>query len=137
MANVLDRQILEDGPRNAVVKLTGVLDTENVSEIPAISLQDFTNNSPNTHFVGFRIDHIWHSIGNALEIQLDWNAATPKQIVAVAGRGRESFSSVGGLQPDQTLPGYDGSINLLTTGFDPNTTQNFSILLEMVKLYRY
>jgi hypothetical protein len=143
MANAYSSLIQEDGPRNAVIKITGVLDSTDAVLEPAVTLSDFTNNapySPNGYFVGFRIDHIWHSIGDGLEVQIQWNGRNPQPIFAVAGRGRESFDRNGGLQPNQANPGYDGSINVFTTGYGTGenagmTIQNFTLTLEMVKLY--
>lgn len=138
MANSLDIQIAEEGPRNAVVKLTGVLDTSNISETPAIALADFQNNDPaNLVLVGLRMDMLEYSIGQGLEVQLAWNSGTPQQIFPLAGRGRIFAWSYGGFIPDQTLTGYDGSINLYTTGYVPNTVQNFTIVMELIKLYRF
>lgn len=136
MANKFDQEIMLDGWRNAVVKITGILDSGDANLSPVISLSDFTNNDINTgRLVGFRIDHIWHSIGNGLEIGLFWDATDPQIITAVAGRGKETFG--GGLHPRQNNVGYTGNINLITTGFGVQglPPQNFTVLLEMAKLY--
>lgn len=140
MANRFDSQVMEDGWRNAVVRITGVLDTSDASLTPAIALGDFTNNDvARQRFVGLRVDHIWHSIGDGLELQISWEALNPRLIMALAGRGRESFHTVGGLQPTSTDPGYSGNINLTTTGWgsEEQTLQNFTVMLEMVKLYKF
>lgn len=136
MANSLEMQITEEGPRNAVVKLTGVVDTSDISEIPAVSLTDFTNNDPNLVLIGFRVDLIEWSMSQDLEINLAWNSLHPQQIFPIAGRGRINSSNYGGFIPDKTRTGYDGSINLVSTGFSAGTTQNFTVILELVKLYR-
>ena len=135
MANILDRQITEEGPRNAVIKLTGVLDTSDIYETPAIALGDFTNNDPNLKLVGFRVDLIEYSIGQGIEILLEWNGVTPQQMFPLMGRGRIGSAAYGGFHPDASRPGYDGNINLKTTGFLTGVQQNFSVLLELVKLY--
>ena len=140
MANQFNMSIMNDGWRNANVKITGVLDTSDAVLTPAISVNDFTSNDPlRTKLIGFRIDRIWHAIGDGLEIQLQWNAAVPQLIMAIAGRSRESWKEVGGLQPlNVNAPGFDGSINLITTGFGTvgSPTQNFTIGIDMVKLYQ-
>lgn len=143
MANQFTYLIQEDGWRNAVIKITGVLDTSDAVLTPAVTISDFVNwapYSPNGYPAGFRIDHIWHSIGDGLELQVQWNARNPQEIFAVAGRGRESFDHNGGLQPNQLNPGYDGSINVFSTGWGTGEDagmliQNFTLVLEMVKLY--
>src|SRR5208282_4310286 len=137
--NVVDTQILEEGPRNAIVKLTGVLDTSDVTEFPAISISDFSNNETRCKLTGFRVDMLEYSIGQGLEVQLTWNSMNPKQIAPLAGRGRIHSYDYGGFLPDTTRPGYDGSINLATTGWTtqvvPGAVQNFTVVLELIKLY--
>ena len=142
MANALDIQITEEGPRNAVVKLTGVLDSSNISETPAISLLDFTDNDERAKLVGFRVDLIEYVIGPGIEVQLEWNGLVPQQIFPLAGRGRISAFNYGGFLPDRTRAGYDGAINLKTRNFTAGVddlnqpiVQNFTVVLELVKLY--
>lgn len=135
--NKLERQITLDGHRNVVVKLTGVLDTSDISEI-AIAVADCTNNDPNLYLKGFRVDMLEYSIGQGLEVQLYWDSNNPQQIYPLAGRGKIFAWSYGGYIPDTTRSGYTGSIALKTTGFgNPGSApvQNFTISLELVKLY--
>ena len=141
MANAYTSQILEDGFRNAIVKITGVLDTSDATLKPAVSIGDFvTNDTANLRFVGFKVMHIWHSIGDGLEVRISFNGLNDQVIMALAGRGRESFNMEGGLIPNQANPGYNGAINVYTTGYGTGEDatmpiQNFTVLLEMVKLY--
>lgn len=135
MANKVERQILLDGYRNAIVKLTGVLDTTDVAETPAFAMLDFQNNDPYGRFVGFRVDRVEYSIGSGIEILLEWNSVgNPQQITPLAGRGKIDGWWHGGWVPDRTRAGYDGSINLKSSGFMAGK-QNFAITVEMVKLY--
>lgn len=133
MANATAKQITEDGYRNAVVKLTGVLDTADVSLTPAIALSDFTGNDPTKVLKGFRVDLVEFSISDGLEVQLFWNATTPQIIFPLYGRGRINSTNYGGFHPDTAAAGFDGAINLLTT--DWAGTMNYTIVLELVKLY--
>jgi hypothetical protein len=141
MANSLTTQILLDGWRNAVVKLTGVLDTMDANEQSVIAPSMFSNNETISVLTGFRVDRLTYVIGQGIEIQLQWNGSSQDQtIVAIAGRGVTDNHHYGGWQPNQTLPGYDGSINLVTTGYGLQpifgTVQNFTIVIEMTKLYK-
>src|SRR5438105_7331428 len=107
MPNRYDRQIMVDGWRNAVIRVTGVLDTSDAVLKPAAVLTDFSNNdTANQRFVGFRIDHIWHAVSDGIEVQVSWNALNERLIAALSGRGKESFHSVGGIQPTITDIGY-------------------------------
>jgi hypothetical protein len=132
MANVVNTQILVDGARNAVVKITGVLDTGNVSSTVVVDPASFTPKP-----TSFRIDHLDYSISDPLEVRLQWDASTPIDILPIAGRGRMSFWNFGGLQ-DNGGAGVTGKINLLTSGYNSTTLGTsplvFSVVLEMVKI---
>jgi hypothetical protein len=136
-ANVLEKQIVEEGPRNAVVKLTGTLSSGDLVSTPAIALSDFVNNSwINGRLAGLRVDAVMYSMGLNVDALLEWNSAIPQQIMPLAGRGKIDITGDGGLLPDMLRSGYDGSINLRTTGFVPGTVQNFTFVLRMAKLFK-
>jgi len=126
MANASTIQILEDGQRNAIVKLTGVLDTSDQALTQVIEPASY---SPVP--AGFRIDHIDYSISDQLEVQLLWEASTNVLILPLAGRGRMSFWNFGGLQ-NNAGAGKTGGILLKTTGW-ASGTQVYSLVLELVK----
>lgn len=134
MANSLDRVIVQEGPRNAVVRLTGSLDTSDVTLAPVISLTDFTNNDSRLTLVGFRVDEVEFAMQNTLGVTLYWESATPQAIVNLALEGEFCFS--GGLIPDSSRLGYTGNICLSTVGFQVGKPNMFTVNLEMVKLYR-
>ena len=136
MANVYDRQVVEEGPRNAVVKLTGVLDSTDASFVPVIALSDFTNNDKNLVLTGFRFNEVEYSISDPLGVTLSWMGTNPQTIVAIAGRGEICAEEHGGLLPDTSRAGYTGDIQLSTTGFVIGKIANYTLILELVKLYR-
>jgi hypothetical protein len=126
MANSLQTQIITDGPRNATVKITGVLDTGDQALTNIINVANFSF-SPKT----FRIYHLDYSISDQLEVQLLWQATTDVVILPLAGRGRMSFVDFGGLV-NNSGAGTTGGIDLKTTGWTSGV-QVFSIVLELVK----
>ena len=126
MANAVNTQILVDGERNAVVKITGVLDTSDVA-IQQIVLPSSFSPVPNQ----FRIDYIDYAIADGLEIRIFWDAPTPVDILPIAGRGRMAFWNFGGLQNNAV--GATGAIDLSTHGWATGDILNFSLVLEMVK----
>jgi hypothetical protein len=127
MANSLQTQLITDGPRNATVKITGVLDTSDVSLVTVVNPSSF---SPIP--TGFRIYHLDYSISDQLELQLLWHATTDQVIMPLAGRGRMSFVDFGGLT-NNAGAGVNGAIDILTTGW-ASGTQVFSLILELVKV---
>lgn len=137
MANVYDKTIVTDGPRNAVVRLTGVLDTSDAHIHPAVRLLDFLTNDPIAGVLyAFRIDHITFAIGAGIELLLSWGSGdNPEQLAPLSGRGKLDVWPDGGWIPNIQTPGFDGSIWLDTSGFITGK-QNYLLAIAMVKLYR-
>jgi hypothetical protein len=125
MPNTIQTQIITDGPRNATVKITGVLDTSDVPLTNIVAVNNFS-------FLpaGFRINHVDYSMTDQLEIQLSWQANVP--IIPLAGRGRMSFYEFGGLI-NNAGAGSTGGIDMKTTGWSSGT-QVFTLVLELVKV---
>ena len=126
MANVVAVQIMEDGHRNAIVKLDGVLDTSNEAVATKITPASF---SPLP--TQFRIDRIDYSISPQLVVRLEWHATA--NVVAYSLTGMDSlwFKDIGGLQ-NNSGAGKNGAIDLVTTGW-ASGTQTYSITLWLVK----
>lgn len=127
MANAVATQIIEDGARNAIVKLDGVLDTSNEAVVTKIALASF---SPLP--TGFRIDAIRYSISAQLVVRLEWHA-TANVVAYSLAAGQEDlwFKDVGGLQNNGGA-GKNGAIDLVTTGWTSGT-QTYTITLWLVK----
>lgn len=136
MANAFTTQVLEQGPRNYVIKLTGVLDTSDLSATTAIDPSTFVDNDTDPGIktaTTVRIDHIDYSISDQIEVQLQWDATSPTVIMPLAGRGRLSFWNFGGIQ-NNAGSGKTGKVLVKTTGWTSGT-QVFSVVLECVKVY--
>lgn len=135
MSNTLEKQILRDGPRNAVVKVSGVLDTSDLASTPVFSLTDFTNNDRGMILVGFRVDYISYSVGPNVIAILSWDSNAPQQIAVLQGHDGQDYSHAGGLQPDQSRSGFNGSITLQTRGYVGGSVQAITLEICTVKLY--
>lgn len=136
MANSMSKQILEDGRRNAVVKLAGVLDTSDVVLTPAVSLSDFSNNDLMFgKLVGFRINEIDYSAGPGLVVYIEYNSGSPQLIASFAQSDELDFDRYGGQFPNRQIAGYDGGINLRTKGFPAGGNQAYTLIIEMEKIY--
>jgi hypothetical protein len=131
MANSFTTQILEEGPRNVIVKLAGVLDTSDLASTVAINVSTLNQGGLGFTPSQVRIDHIDYSISDQLELQFSWDATTPVIIMPLAGRGRITFWNFGGLT-NNAGAGKTGNILIKTTGWTSGT-QIFSVVLEMVK----
>jgi hypothetical protein len=131
MANSFDVQVLSEGSRNAVIKLTGVLTSSDLPLTTAVDITTLNQGGIGPTPTAVRIDYIDYSIADQLEVQLLWDATTPKELLPIAGRGRMPFNNFGGLQ-NNAGAGKNGNIKILTTGYTSGT-QVFSVILELVK----
>jgi len=131
MANSVTFQTLEEGPRNIIVKVAGVLDTSDYALNTFISAASSNQGGLGPVPTQIRIDHIDYSISDQLEVQLWWGATTNVIIMPLAGRGRMSFWNFGGLV-NNAGTGKTGDILIKTTGWTSGV-QVFSVILECVK----
>lgn len=136
MANILERQIVLDGYRNVLIKLTGLIDTSDAVVAPALVLTDLVNNDKAMVFYALRVDEVSWSMKDGLLAFLEWNSTNPQQIAFLTGQGRICGEEFGGFIPDTLRPGFDGAINLRTQAFSPGTLANYTVVLEMTKMYR-
>lgn len=136
MANAYDLQILNDGYRNAIVRVSGILDSGDADL--TVTLDTFTNNDVAANvFRGLRLDSIDNQIGDGLQIQLFWTAAVEQLIFTAQGRHETSFKKYGGLEPVMTALNYTGNIHIKSIGYNLYQVppQTFSLTLHFVKLY--
>ena len=135
--NILERQITHEGQRNVVVKFTGVLDEGDFIESPAIRLSEMANNdSVAGPLTGFRVDMIEWSMSNGLEVMIEWDSQNPQQLFPISGRGRINAWNYGGYLPDTSRIGYTGDISIKSAGYAAGRVANFTVALELIKLYR-
>jgi hypothetical protein len=133
--NSLDIKVVEDGRRNAIVRIIGVADTANITQTPAISLSQFTNNDPGVTFNGLRLVEADFAVTNQLSVLLEWNGNTKQAMAALTASGEFRLRRHGGYGPDRTASGYDGNINLRTIGYVPGNAYTFEVMLRMTKMY--
>lgn len=135
MPNSIDVKVVEDGHRNAVVKIVGVLDTSDLAVTPAIPLGLFSGNNPALTLSALGVEDVNYAGSLGLVVNLDWNSAGPQPICAMDGEYRRRGVQGGVLGPDQTKAGFDGAINLSTRGYVPGKVYGFTLELKLVKKY--
>jgi hypothetical protein len=124
--NAYTEQVLEDGARNYIVKLTAVLDTADQPMTTVVKPADCAVYKPTL----FRIDHIDFTISDGIEVQLWWEGTPDAIILPMAGRNKFNYNDLGGLINNASSP--TGGIRIKTTGYTTET-QVYSVLLWMVK----
>jgi len=114
MANSITTQVIEDGERYNITRVDFLLDTSNASETLIVDFPGMSLTHPPSSEV--RLERIWYSIQDPIEVRLMWQADTSTAFMDIAGRGDEKFWVFGGLTNTATT-GKTGSITMLTNGW--------------------
>jgi hypothetical protein len=133
MANSYTLQTLEDGPRNVVIKIDGVLDTSDLSSTLVVDpslLSDYDINGVKASQL--RINRIVYDVEDLLDVQLYWDASTPVRIWNLVGRGKVDAWRYGGIS-NNAGAGKTGKITMTTQGWSIGAVLSFTIILELVK----
>lgn len=134
MANSTSIQIIIDGPRNAVVKFEGVLDSSDLSSTTVVDPATLAgiDNTGNLKASKLRITNIKHNIEDGLSVNFFWDATTPVRIEELTGRANPCYEGWGGLT-NNSGAGQTGKITATTEGWGSGI-KSFSVILEMVKV---
>lgn len=127
-------QILQDGPRNVIVKFEGVLDTSDLASTvvidpAALSPMDAPNNRLASKLA---IKKITYNVEDTLSVNLFWDATTPVRIEEIVGRGKMDFYKSQPLQNNGGA-GVTGKITATTQGWTTAAILSFSLIIEMIK----
>jgi hypothetical protein len=131
MAFAVATQILVDGPRNTVAKITGDFSGAtfaNTTIITASSLSAVNpgmSGSPAPTLL--RIDHIDYSISDGVIAQLQWHATTNVVICELYGRGKLEARMFGGYQ-NNAGAGVTGDIDLAVVASSATAPTESSVL---------
>ena len=131
-------QVMRDGYRNFVIRLTGyaVAGTDS-DQVPTILVNVSALNPP---CLAVRVDRVKYSLphGSPLDIQLWWQATTNVLFEGMAGGDDMDFWNFGGLT-NNAAPGATGNImwgssGLGDTAIPAGTILTFAVIVECVKL---
>ena len=130
MANIVERQILVDGPRKVVLAVylksdgaTGELDKETLLDLEDVDLEDGSR---------FSIQKICYNFaGFDAVIAFDAGVVTPnrKWVLTEGTNASVDFTPFGGLQDDSDEQDRTGTLQISTTGFTSSQDQGSIILL--------
>lgn len=135
MANAVTIQIEQDGPRNVIVKVAGVLDTSDMvlqdllDPAARSSIQPGWPGQPKA--TQFAIKQIDFSVDDGLDLRLWWDATTDVLIESYTGRDGVDYAPYGFLQ-NNAGAGKTGKIQMDTLGYTSGTKE-FSFILWAIK----
>jgi len=131
MANSTSIQILEDGPRNVIVKFEGVLDTSDLGSTVVVDPATLSViDEARGVATKLAIKKITYNVEDLLSVNLFWDATTPVRIEEITGRGKMDFWKGQALQ-NNAGSGITGKITATTQGWVG--ILSFSLILELVK----
>lgn len=135
MANVTSIQILEDGDRNVVAKLTGKLDTSNVSLTTLLDPATLADVNASTlspqKATTLAIESVTFDIQDGLVVGLYWDATTDVPIWYFSGRDKMNMEFTTFLQ-NNAGTGKTGKILFDTSGYTSGTMY-FTMVVQCIK----
>jgi hypothetical protein len=150
MANAYTYQVIKDTTEHVVIKLTATFDgtgqESNVSRIAANTLYGALSSNgylransqggaANTalSYYGLMLNRLWYDCAAGGDVQLFWNATTPKTLIAMNGNGEYD-----GMGNWTTIPnnaagtaGCNGDIGIITRGMAAN--DSYTMVVELRK----
>ena len=136
MPNVTTSQIIVNGDRNAVVRLTCFSDGTNETNVLKVDatktgpLGTFAKGQwfyPGTNLVVKRVDYDV----NGMTLRIQWDGAPNTDMLVLGGFGTRDFTRFAGLTVPAGMPGATGSIDFATAGAAAGS--NYSVVLHLTK----
>ena len=136
MADVVTTQILENGPRNVVMKFTN--ESDGTGETAVTKVNATSSGSlgvvyqgqtfyPGVHLKVVGIEYDIKSMG----LRIQWNARPDADMMVLGGFGTKDFRSFGGLFVPSGLTSPTGSIDFTTV--NANLGASYLVILRMRK----
>ncbi len=122
-------QVLIDGPRNFVIRLTGVQDSSGL-QLTALKVVDVTLMNPpaGPHLKVRKLD--WRVLGGIVELLWEQSVGTPVAFAELQLADHLDWRNFGG-ESTRTVANATGSILLSTRSFDVGSS--YDLTLECIK----
>lgn len=125
MADTVTSQILVDGYRNTIIKLTNFSDGTGESAVTKVTASSLSGAPDN-----LRIDKVWYDI-QGMSVRLLWGASSDVDALILGQGQRElNFEPFGGIQ-NNAGAGKTGNIKFTTIGASAN--DSYTIVLWLRK----
>lgn len=140
MADAVTTQILQDGPRNAVIKFTNVSDGTGESAVLKVDVSTLSYQPATGPCTEVRIEAIKYQVVG-MNVQILWDATADVLAIELVPNAGDHMNMKGfGGIPNNSGAGKTGDIlfTTTTTAGDtdiPTEGASYTIILEMVKVY--
>ena len=143
MANTLAIQVLEDGPRNTILRVQGDQNTSDLAYqvLIAPGSLGYMDQSRLMRATQLRINALEWDVQGAqyFQVRLWWDNSTPANSVRawdMIGRSNKWFHDIGGISNTQAT-GFTGAIGISTQGWSQESSDcSFSVIVKLVKQYQ-
>lgn len=135
MANSLVTQVLNDGPRNTMIKVVGILDSSDLTNQVIVNPATLSSIQPGMSgtfpptFVA--IKRVDFAVEDTLDIRLTWDGSPTSIIEDLVGRGTFYYGDLGFLQNNAANP--TGKILISTQGWTGGAILEFTITFWLIK----
>lgn len=126
MANVTTVQTIQDGDRNLILAIAGVLDTSNVAKAQLVAVSALV---PAASLV--KLKKAQWSVQPGLSINLYWDATADVPFLCMSGSDHQCYAEEGHI-PNNAGAGVTGNVDYETTGWSAGTL-TYSAVLWFVK----
>lgn len=136
MANVVNLQVLENGPKWYIVKGVGILDT---SDFAIADLIDTTAaafnagfNTPGQTPYTVRVKEIEYAIEDGLAINLFWDATADVLMASLTGRGELCFDPA---MENNAGAGKTGKVQYSSSGWSASGVMSYNFVFKSIKAF--
>ncbi|MCF4166337.1 hypothetical protein L2U69_11835 [Zavarzinia compransoris] len=126
MADAVTTQIIQDGPRHAVVKLTNLSDGTGEAAVTKVDVSALSGAPSEVHLA-----RVFYCVQGMVATLL-WDATADVRLMDLAGDGEAGFETFGGIS-NNAGAGKTGDILLTTTG--ASAGDSYTIVLWLTKHY--
>ena len=132
MANSVLVQILHDGPKGVVAKVTGILDTADVTATDILDPATLSDTYGSFKASQLAITDLKWDVQGALAVRLWWDASTDVLIRTLTAQDVECYRDSQPLQ-NNAGAGKTGKIQLTTEGYAATASNEFTIIISALK----
>jgi hypothetical protein len=134
MANSTSIQLLDDGPRNTVLKFEGVLDTADLTSTTVVdpAVQSPIDTGTGLKAVKYVLQYVDYNVEDTLSLNLFWDATVQQRIDEYTGRGISDYTRFGGI-PNNAGAGVTGKLNATTEGWAAAKILSFTAIIHLKK----
>lgn len=130
MANFVNPVVIQDGARNCIINIEGILDTSDLTNYAVIDPALLWPIDLGYPAQILKIKRVQYKVEPLLEVRLLWDATVPTNAAVYTGSGHDEYTQQ---FPNTAGVGRTGKILITTQGWTGGSILSFNLTLELVK----